>query len=68
MIERLLKESRASDYKIGTINLVLLKGVNLYNSGKFDQALKVINEIEPEVHKTNNSAKLSRLYALKANS
>ncbi|WP_421945174.1 hypothetical protein [Pedobacter sp.] len=41
MIEKLLKEIRASNYNSGTINLVLLRAVNLYNSGKFDQALKV---------------------------
>ena len=45
LIEKLLRETKASNYTSGTIKLVLLKCGNLYNSGKFDEALKVISQI-----------------------
>lgn len=67
LIEKLLRETKASNYTSGTIKLVLLKCGNVYNSGKFDEALKVISQIEPEVREAKDFPSLSNLLALKAN-
>ncbi|WP_316735116.1 hypothetical protein [Pedobacter aquatilis] len=67
MIERLLKQTRANHYQSGTLKLLLLKAVNLYNSGKFDIALKETYNIEQEVRETKDFAKISHLLALRAN-
>lgn len=67
IIERLLKQTRANHYQSGTLKLLLLKAINLYNSGKFDIALKETYNIEQEVRETKDFARISHLLALRAN-
>ncbi|WP_316758247.1 tetratricopeptide repeat protein [Pedobacter aquatilis] len=68
LINNLLKETRANNYTRGTINLLLLQAVGLFNTGKFDETIKFTYAIEDEVRESGLYPKISHLLALRANS
>ena len=68
LINNLLKETRANHYTRGTVSLLLLKAVGLFNTGKFDETIKFTYSIEDEIRESGLFPKISHLLALRANS
>jgi tetratricopeptide (TPR) repeat protein len=62
-----LKESKLIGYTNGITSAILIKGVNLYNKGEFDKALKVTFENEELIFNTKDNVKISHLLALRGN-
>lgn len=67
-INSLLKETRVNHYTRGTVNLLLLQAVTLFNTERFDETIKFTYSIEDEVRNSLLSSKISHLLALRANS
>lgn len=60
-------EAESIGYANGLASYVLTEGVNLYNRGKFDEALEFTYKNEKLVIATADNAKISHLYALRGN-
>lgn len=61
------EEAESIGYKNGLASYVLTEAVNLYNMGKFDEALKFTYQHENLVLSTGDHPKISHLYALRGN-
>jgi len=67
VLEMIHRESNAIGYRLGMATYILTKGVNLYNSNRFEDALKITYDGEKLVLGTHDNGKIAHLYALRGN-
>ena len=67
LVNKIIIESKAINYTKGIVKAQLIKGVNLYNGAKYEEALKLTYAIENNALTTQDFENISHLYALRGN-
>lgn len=67
ILKAIYDESKAAGYQNGLASYYIYTGVNLFNSGRFDEALKVTYTEEKMIFNTGDYRRISHLFALRGN-
>jgi tetratricopeptide (TPR) repeat protein len=68
IIDQIISESNAINYRLGVVDGILLRAGNLHNSDRFDESLRLLQKWKAYILGSKNNVRTAQFYAQQANS